>query len=290
MTHRGYSSPGPSMVPGQMPQQGPYQQPQAPQHPPQQQNPWHGTTMQPQGAPYQAGAYPQQPGQPPTAYQQHVQQHAPPPQPPPYQQQIPSQQFGRPFGTPSLVSKKPDTLTFEIDYYSPELDLHYKGQFTVRRPRMGDQMRLEARKTEILGGYHYDPANPGCGTSAANMRFAEAMAFLEVCLIAWPMWWTGCEDVEDPIIIELMYQEAQKVDPFREVPIVPGLRSGWPGANVHGEPGEASDNQHHHAGPGDLLESMVDEEIQYPGDGGQVGDERAGGSGGRVPGGDAPEK
>ena len=264
-----YPSKGPSIQPPQMhvedpnynnpnyvPQQtAPVYHPHDAGHPPQQQgfhtNNSYLPPQQPSYPPPQQPSYP--PPQQPYPYNN--------PQMNPTSQPNNGPQYPSQFGGLSLVSKRPQYYTFYFKYYSKQLEMLYEGNFTVERPRMGKQLQIEARKTELLGGFHYSDDSPGFGISAIASQFAEAVSFLDLCLVRYPPWWTNASDVEDPLMLQNLYAEAYKIDPFRQLSSVPGSGYGGESTNLDRVSGEASDPKHHNTRSDDSGQEVVDTEV-----------------------------
>lgn len=124
-----------------------------------------------------------------------------------------------------------------------------RGSFTVRRPTVVDQARIEAEKSELLGGKYYDPARPGSGVPEHAAMMAEALAFLRVTIVQSPPWWND-GNIYDMSILAEIYKEAETVDPFRTTIAVSGR-------NDH-QDGEGGDSERLQSEPDDVLAQMVD--------------------------------
>jgi hypothetical protein len=186
------------------------------------------------------------------------------------QQQQPMEQTGR--GPVSPISRVPLERTFQINYFSESEERQYAGTFVVRRPNIRQQARITARHSEILGGFYYDPDNPGYGVPVDMDILAEMMAFLDLTVIEGPEWFHA-DDMYDPGLIYAIYGEAVKVDPFRVYGSTArqsaGLRESsaraapQPSPGLGGGEGNPERNQ---PGHNDSIEAMVDTSVQTPDD------------------------
>jgi len=185
-------------------------------------------------------------------------------------QQQPFNQGGR--GPVSPVSRVPLERTFQVNYFSESEGRQYDGTFVVRRPNIRQQARITARHSEILGGFYYDPDNPGFGVPVDMDILAEMMAFLDMTVIEGPEWFQS-DDMFDPGLIYAIYGEAVKVDPFRVAGSAArqahGVRESGATENA-GPPtglgGSESDPQRDAPGHNDSIEAMVDTSVQTPND------------------------
>jgi hypothetical protein len=148
------------------------------------------------------------------------------------------------------VSRKPREIVFNIDYHSQDDGETYRGTFTVKRPNVKDQMKIASRKSELLGGSYYDPENPGVGVPDYVDGMADISAFLDMCVVSGPSWWTD-DEIYDPGLLTAIYEEASKADPFRRVQEPVGSR----------EPRRDSDQESGGAGSNDAVASILDENV-----------------------------
>jgi len=160
------------------------------------------------------------------------------------------------FSTNTPVAGLPTQKTFNIDYHSEQENRQYQGIFVIRRPSILDQARIEAEKSKILGGRYHDPANPGVGIPEFANNIAEAVAYLRIVITDSPEWWED-GNVLDAGLLFKVYTEAQTIDPFRRV-------EKQKEATPDGTAGRDSNQKHLNTQPGNMLESLVDEEISTP--------------------------
>lgn len=162
-------------------------------------------------------------------------------------------------GTPNSprtpISGMPKELTFDIEYKSEVDECHYRGSFTVRKPKLRDRTAIMSKKSDYLGGKYHDPENPGYGVPQWMDLTAEAMAFLDVLLIHYPNWWTGSEDVEDTELIWRIFEKAVEIDPFQR----PERRNDDAGSeSPNREAGNRKPNESRSRGD---IEDLVDEQL-----------------------------
>ena len=119
-------------------------------------------------------------------------------------------------GPKTQVAQLPSEKTFMFSYTSEiEGGKVYSGPFTVVRPTIMMQIRIESEKSRLLGGTYHDPTNPGQGVPDYVMQMADSLSFLRVCVTQSPEWWGGGEGIHDLELLVALYEEAQKIDPFR---------------------------------------------------------------------------
>lgn len=78
--------------------------------------------------------------------------------------------------------------TFSILYTSKMDGKVYDGQFTTKKLSIRDMGRVGVRKSQLNGGYFYDPDNPGAGLDETTDATNNMIAHFEVCLIQKPDW------------------------------------------------------------------------------------------------------
>jgi len=123
-----------------------------------------------------------------------------------------------------------------------------RGNFTVRRPSIMDRTSIEAEKLRMLGGFHFDPDNPGAGAPEFANNLADASSFLRVLVVDAPDWW-DLDTLESMDLLGRIYREASKADPFRK----PAAEKSPSGS------GQGGDGEHGISFLDDDIAAMVDE-------------------------------
>jgi len=96
--------------------------------------------------------------------------------------------------------------TFSVDFKSAVDDRRYIGDFTTKKLAIRDISALGVRKTQLNGGFHTDPANPGYGVDDQTDEFNNMLAHLEIALVAKPVWWR-LDEITDLQLIAEVYKE-----------------------------------------------------------------------------------
>jgi hypothetical protein len=125
------------------------------------------------------------------------------------QDQIPLYKEGP---NPDGLVAAPVSLTkqFWVSYTSKLDGKTYEGQFTTKKMSVKDLGRVGVRKSQLNGGYYYDPKNPGVGIDAETGFLHSMIAQMEVCIIQAPMWY----NLDLIIDTDLMIAIAQNVMEF----------------------------------------------------------------------------
>ena len=98
----------------------------------------------------------------------------------------------------------PKTHTFFLKHTSEFDGQYYEGQFACRKMSLRDFGRIGVRKTQLNGGFHHDPNNPGCGIGEQEDTIHNMIAHLEIALIQWPSWWI-LDEIEDPDLLKTVF-------------------------------------------------------------------------------------
>lgn len=182
----------------------------------------------------------------------------------------------------SPTSKLPESLVFELDYYSEAEDIRYQGTFKIRRPKIRDQQDIDTMKLERMGGFHYNPVMPGRGASLEMASLAEMTSFLDVLIEDAPDWYESAEDLTDPSLVAEIYSKGEKIDPFRFVQRLDQSgdnKTASTTGDTESRVGDKEDRSDQRGGlsgrysytehigtkPSDILEDMVSEEVPTSG-------------------------
>ena len=98
---------------------------------------------------------------------------------------------------------------FDIDYVSEMDGQRYEGKFTCKKLSIRDMGRMQVRKIELNGGYHYDEKNPGKGIDEMSDLTNMMISHLEVGLIQSPVWFNLEELYDVGLISEVFKRVAE---------------------------------------------------------------------------------
>ena len=104
-----------------------------------------------------------------------------------------------------VLGRQKNLHTFSIDFVDND-GTRYSGRFTTKRLSIADIVRLGVRKSEINGGYYYDPEQPGKGIDFSTDELAAIIAHLEISLKDFPKWW-NLEAISSVDVLTEVYQE-----------------------------------------------------------------------------------
>lgn len=107
----------------------------------------------------------------------------------------------------TVKARKDALKTTHIDYSSVIDNQRYTGNFTFKKLSIRDLAALGVRKTQLNGGLHHDPANPGRGVDEQTDEFNGMIAHLELCIVEAPPWW-NLDQISDVELVGKLYQEA----------------------------------------------------------------------------------
>ena len=145
--------------------------------------------------------------------------------------------------------------TFLIDYQSEQDDMEY----TTKKMSISDMAALGVRKTELNGGYHHSPDQPGMGVPAETDDFNSMIAHLEIALQDFPVWWDldAISDVEllGKVFQEVISHENSFLDRKRRAAALESSKSDGSGETDR----QGSDNE---SGARGVAREMVDEKVQ----------------------------
>jgi len=98
------------------------------------------------------------------------------------------------------------TSVFRVDYDSELDDRNYQGTFTCKKMSIQDKTKQAVVKTQLNGGMHYDPKNPGYGLDEETDRMNGVLAHLAIALTDAPDWW-NLDEISDLAVIYEVYKE-----------------------------------------------------------------------------------
>lgn len=99
------------------------------------------------------------------------------------------------------------TKTFTVEYVDPVTGDRLTGQFTVKRPTLGDIAQYGAIKARLNGGERF--------VEPAVDWINEMIAFCKVTLTEFPKWWDPTELYDDGLINEVYEHVRSFQDSFR---------------------------------------------------------------------------
>jgi len=100
---------------------------------------------------------------------------------------------------------------FLVDCKSEVDGQRYQGQFTVRKLSVKDIAKIGVRTTQLNGGFHHDPENPGSGIPAETNFINQMIAYLEVAVLQAPHWF-NLEEIYDADLLGEIFQKAAEFE------------------------------------------------------------------------------
>jgi hypothetical protein len=95
--------------------------------------------------------------------------------------------------------------TFSIVYTSKMDGQVYDGQFTTKKLSIRGMGQVGVRKSQLNGGYFFDPMNPGSGIDETTDATNNMIAHFEVCLLQSPDWF-NLDEVYDIGLLGEIYK------------------------------------------------------------------------------------
>lgn len=160
--------------------------------------------------------------------------------------------------TPGTAARQKTLHTFHVEIHSEGDDMTYKGKFTVKKLSLRDLAALGVRKSQLQGGLHFDPSNPGRGVDEITDQMNTIIAQCEFSIVEAPEWW-DLGKITDMEVLYKVYEEVISFENSFHGPRRSGNGSTAGGTGQGDGPGDSSSSDH-----GGMAGSVVEQEVLDP--------------------------